>query len=205
MWYRFMFLLHARIPWESGNVWKCWRSVWGQGRVCPSVSMCESLWVCVCVNGWAGIRSFSPHKTWDRSIKKSLVMWNLAKSNYNTFPLVRWVDFLVNLTQLVMHISFFFLCFVVDQVQVLRMNLSVWLRFLGTKQVGSCDEWRKMVSMQQLGVECSFNSLFFTSTLQLIPSIIVCASTRQMRQRNRSVQGNSFAISQYELICKTTL
>lgn len=107
MWYRFMFLLHARIPWESGNVRKCWWSVWGQGRVCPSVSMCESLWVCVCVNGWAGIRSFSPHKTWDRSIKKSLVMWNLAKSNYNIFSLVRWVDFLVNLTQLVMHISFF--------------------------------------------------------------------------------------------------
>lgn len=201
MWYRFMFLLHARIPWESGNVRKCWRSVWGQGHVCPSVSMCESLWVCVCVNGRAGIRSFSPHKTWDRSIKKSLLMWNPAKSNYNIFPLVRWVDFLVNLTQLVMHISFFFFFVLL----LTKCKCSQWISLSGCVfLVRSCDEWRKMVSMQQLGVECSFNSLFFTSTLQLIPSIIVCASTRQMRQRNRSVQGNSFAISQYELICKTT-
>lgn len=80
------------------------------GGVCGDRGMSVHLYpcVCVCVNGWAGIRSFSPHKNWDRPIKKSLVMWNPAKSNYNIFPLVHWVDFLVNLTQLVMHISSFF-------------------------------------------------------------------------------------------------
>lgn len=163
----YVFCFMPAIP-EKVEMFKNAGGLCGDRRMFAHIHPCVRADVCVhgCV-GELGAGAFfssffSPHKTWDRPIKSHRWCEILQSPIIKNFRLVRWVDFLVNLMQLVMHISFLFFCWPSTSAQ--NESLSVWLCFLGAKQVGSCDECREMVSMQQLGLECSFNSLFFTST-----------------------------------------